>query len=77
MTELEAFIEQNFGILVLLISWSLAWKGVALWQAAKRKEKWWFVFILVLNTLGILEIIYLFIFTKLIDDKKPGGAPKK
>jgi len=50
---------------VLLMIWSLFWKGLALWHACKRDEKRWFVFILVLNTLGILEIIYLFHFVKI------------
>ena len=34
-------------------------KGYALWLSARRGERWWFVAILILNTLGILEIIYL------------------
>jgi hypothetical protein len=50
---------------VLIVTWSLFWKGLALWYAAKRDEKRWFVFILVLNTFGILEIIYLFHFVKI------------
>jgi hypothetical protein len=40
--------------------WSLSWKGVALWRAAQLQSKKWFIAILFLNTLGILEIIYLF-----------------
>lgn len=52
------------GSLVLLaILWSLLWKGLALWRAAKRGDMWWFIAFLVLNTLGILEIIYLFVVT--------------
>lgn len=52
------------GSLVLLaILWSLLWKGLALWRAAKRGDMWWFIAFLVLNTLGILEIIYLFAVT--------------
>lgn len=47
-------------LLALIILWSLFWKGLALWHSAKRKQPWWFVIILILNTLGILEIIYLF-----------------
>jgi len=47
-----------------LIVWSVAWKGVALWYAAKHSQRNWFIAILVLNTLGILEIIYLFRFAK-------------
>jgi uncharacterized membrane protein YiaA len=44
--------------------WSLPWKGIALWKAAQRKEKGWFIAILVLNTLAILEILYIFVFSK-------------
>ena len=53
-----------FGLgLILLLVWSLVWKGLALWRAAKRGEKIWFVVFLLVNTLGILEIIYLFFVT--------------
>lgn len=44
--------------------WVLPWKGVALWKAAKRSDKWWFIVLLVLNTLAILEILYIFIWSK-------------
>ena len=44
--------------------WTLPWKGVALWRAAKRGEKKWFVALLVFNTLAILEIVYIFFFSK-------------
>ncbi len=42
----------------------LALKGWALWQAASNKQTNWFIAILVLNTLGIIEIIYLFFYAK-------------
>jgi len=41
--------------------WSLIWKGLALWRAARRQEKVWYVILLVLNTVGIAEIIYLIV----------------
>jgi cytoskeletal protein RodZ len=62
----ELFAVAGFGAglsLVLFILWSLAWKGFALWIAAKEGKKIWFIFILVLNTLGILEILYIFVFS--------------
>lgn len=49
--------------LVALILWSLVWKGLALWRAAKRGEKVWFVVFMILNTAGLLEIFYLFFVT--------------
>jgi hypothetical protein len=42
--------------------WSILWKGIALWKAANLKQRNWFVGILVLNTIGILDIAYLFFF---------------
>ncbi|MDO8657096.1 MAG: DUF5652 family protein [Candidatus Levybacteria bacterium] len=47
-----------------LLVWSVAWKGVALWNCSKNGQKNWFIAILVVNTLGILEIVYLFGFAK-------------
>jgi methionyl-tRNA synthetase len=46
-------------VLVLLIIWTIAWKGLALWRSARRGDSIWFVVLLLVNTLGILEIIYL------------------
>ena len=49
---------------LVLLAWSILWKGIALWNAAKNSQKNWFIVILIVNTLGILEIIYLFRFAK-------------
>ncbi|PCH91899.1 hypothetical protein COB80_01250 [Candidatus Kaiserbacteria bacterium] len=49
---------------VLVALWTLPWKGWALWLAARRGEKWWFIALLVLNTLAILDIIYIFVVAK-------------
>lgn len=53
---------------IVLMFWSLIWKGLALWRAARRNENIWFIVLLVLNTAGILEIIYYFLIAK--TDKK-------
>ena len=45
--------------LVLLVSWEFVWKGLALWRAARRQQPYWFVAILIINSLGILPIFYL------------------
>ncbi len=54
----------NFWLILLIVLWVLPWKGWALWRAAKNNHKNWFIVLLVLNTLGILEILYLFVFGK-------------
>jgi hypothetical protein len=50
----------------VLVIWIIFWKGWALWIAARKGEFWWFLVILIVNTFGILEIVYLFVFKKLI-----------
>jgi len=54
----------NPWMMAILVLWVLPWKGVALWKAARRKDKWWFVALLIINSLGILEILYIYIFSK-------------
>lgn len=61
---LPQFLSAHPWIIVLAIIWTLPWKGVALWKAARKMDLAWFIAILVLNTLGILEIIYIFLFSK-------------
>ena len=50
-------------ILITVITiWSTLLKGIALWRAANLKQRNWFIVMLVVNTIGILELIYLFRF---------------
>ncbi|MDD5625993.1 MAG: DUF5652 family protein [Patescibacteria group bacterium] len=58
------FLAQNSWVMYLVILWTLPWKGIALWMAARRNDAWWFVSLLVINTLGILEIFYILVFSK-------------
>ena len=51
-------------LLAIAIIWSLIWKGIALWNAARNKQLGWYLIILVINALGLLEIIYLLKFQK-------------
>jgi hypothetical protein len=50
---------QNPLVMYALLIWELVWKGLALWQAAKKEQKYWFMAILIFNTVGILPISYL------------------
>lgn len=60
-------------LFVLLIVWSSYWKGMALWRAGRRNELGWFITLFLINTLGILEILYLFVFSK---RKREGDSRK-
>lgn len=51
-------------IFFVLLLWELIWKGIALWKAARESQKYWFIVMLILNTVGILPILYIFVFKK-------------
>jgi hypothetical protein len=54
----------NSWALIPILLWTLFWKGCALWMAVKSNKKIWFVLLLMLNTAGILEIIFIFFVEK-------------
>ena len=49
-------------LMLVIALWTIVLKGYSLWYAARGGQKWWFVALLVVNTFGILEIIYLIWF---------------
>ena len=60
-------IANNPLFLIPLVIWSLSWKGIALWKSGRNNQLPWFIVILVLNTMGLIEILYILWFQK----KKP------
>jgi hypothetical protein len=62
--DITSFANISNTSLLLILAWVLPWKAVALWKAARNGHKKWFGFILVLNTLALLEIVYIFYFSK-------------
>lgn len=66
------FVLTHHWLIALIILWTLPWKGVALWRAARNRSVAWFVIILLVNTLGILEIVYIFFFSR----KTAAAAPE-
>ena len=53
-------------VFALVVLWSIVWKGLALWKSARNSHRGWFIALLVINTLGILEILYIYYFSKQI-----------
>jgi len=51
-------------LIIVLVVWSLIWKGLALWRCGRNNQLTWFVVLLIVNTAGILEIIYILWFQK-------------
>ncbi len=54
----------NPWFLLAMALWTIPWKGVALWKAARLSHNKWFIAILVINSLAILDIVYIFFIAK-------------
>lgn len=54
----------NPGFIAAIFLWTLVWKGLALWYSARNGQKTWFIALLLVQSVGILPIIYLFLFSK-------------
>lgn len=64
MNIITQILNPNNPILYLLIAWSLVWKCIALWHSARNKQLVWYIIIFIVNTIGILEILYLILSKK-------------
>lgn len=58
------FTPLQITLISLAVAWTLPWTGISLWKAARRKDYAWFVILLLVHTLGILDIIYIFAVSK-------------
>lgn len=47
-------------VLGILAVWDIVWRGLALWRAAQHRSRNWFIVLLVINSVGILPIIYIY-----------------
>ena len=54
-------------VLLAVSLWTLLWKGLALWKAAQKGRRNWFIALLVINSLGIFEIAYIYFIDKKLD----------
>jgi len=51
-------------VITVLAIWELTLKGFALWRAGRNNQSGWFVPMLLLNTVGVLPLLYLIFFQK-------------
>ena len=56
--------------IVLIVLWDVVWKGFALWKAGRNNDKVWFICLMIFNTIGVLPLLYLFVFSKRNNEKK-------
>jgi len=64
MNNIMQFLNLNRPIFYMIIAWSVIWKGIALWYSARNKQLVWYIALLIVNTAGILEIVYLIFFKR-------------
>ena len=69
ITYMEALLAMNPYVLLSIMLWTLPWKAWALWLAARRGDFWWFLIMVAISTLAILEIIYIFLIAKQSDGR--------
>jgi len=55
-------------LIVIIALWDLTWKLIAMWKSSRRDQLIWFILLGIINSAGILPIIYLLIYK---------GAPEK
>ena len=60
-----------------ILAWTLIWKGIAMWYEAKNNQSVWFVVCFVINTAGLLPILYLAFFQKSQNSSKKAVIKKK
>lgn len=70
-------VELIAAVLIAVVVWELCWRLAGMWKAAaKKKSITWFLLLAILNTLGILPILYIFWFSKMGKKKEVKVAKK-
>ncbi|MBU6370637.1 MAG: hypothetical protein KGH93_00655 [Patescibacteria group bacterium] len=57
-TDIAAYVTGHPWLIIIGV-WEAVWKLIALWQAARRNHLTMFIIMAILNTAGILPIVYL------------------
>jgi methionyl-tRNA synthetase len=57
-------------ILATIAVWDGIWKGIGMWKSARNNQLKWFVAILIVNSVGILPMIYMKWFQKKVKKRK-------
>ncbi len=71
-SDIASLLEINPYLLFVIVVWTLIWKAFSLWKSASKKQPIWFIVLLLVNTLGILEILYIYIFSEMKSNGKGG-----
>lgn len=80
--EISSQLGISLWLLVVILLWSFVWKFLALWKSARKNHLIWFIVFALVNTVGILEILYIYVFSESKpkaekQEKKPVKKRKK
>lgn len=64
MESFQEFANNYPWFILVVIVWAVTLKGITLWFAARRGQYIWFIALIIVNTIGILEIVYLLCLRK-------------
>jgi hypothetical protein len=64
LESVQTLVKDHPGLVLAIVIWTMIWKCLALWKASQRREMTWFVVIFIINTFGILDIIYYYFVGK-------------
>jgi len=55
------YVHAVFNVFIIILAiWTIPWKVYAVWTSVKNNHKKWFIVLLILNTVSILELYYIF-----------------
>ena len=75
--DIAAYMGMPPWLLAIIVIWSLVWMGIAMWLSARKNHMVWFIIFLLFHTIGILEILYIFVFSKMGSSKPSAPVAKK
>jgi methionyl-tRNA synthetase len=70
ITILQNQLGLKIWLIAIIFLWSFIWKLLALWKSARKSNPIWFIILAIMNTVGILEILYIYVFSEMPQNKK-------
>lgn len=72
---ISALAQIPLWFLLLVLFWDAIWKIASMWKAAKKNSPIWFVVLAIVNSVGILPILYIYVFSEMGKKKSPTTKP--
>lgn len=69
-SQLQELLTPLMPVIIILVIWEAIWKLIAMWKAGQNNHLAWFICIALINTVGILPIIYILLDRKKTETEK-------